>query len=331
MGMHLAAGQPRWLQVYRLADLFLACLPANLSGQLAMCTIAQHIQSPPPLPNWQTAPPSPPPEWCWLWGTAPGSCTAPCCGTRWPSHPSPLPWASGARFCLLPSVSQCACRLHHSAAAFCTAVPAACCSVGRHACCLMQCFSMPAHQARLPLLGWPAGLLALAPTACAFCLHLCRIEHPQELINQLQYGADDAGRVLRGKGPYPVAEYRLAAEISAAAAAQAAAATGGGKGSGWLTDDWYTPLLTSQTDGDAAQSGGGSVADAAGSQEADRMAAEAPAARGVYSFCMCPGELRGAALQSRQCVRVDVPLLHAAAGRVCGLTCRCCTHAMPAT
>ncbi|KAI7842970.1 hypothetical protein COHA_003375 [Chlorella ohadii] len=105
-----------------------------------------------------------------------------------------------------------------------------------------------------------------------------RIEHPQELINQLQYGAADAAHVLRGKGPYPVAEYRLAAEISAAQAAQAAAATGGGEGSGWLADDWYQPLLASRTDGGAAQSG----------SEAG-VAAEAPAARGVYSFCMCPG------------------------------------------
>ncbi|PRW58781.1 proton phosphate symporter [Chlorella sorokiniana] len=85
-----------------------------------------------------------------------------------------------------------------------------------------------------------------------------RIEHPQELINQLQYGAEDAAHVLRGKGPYPVAEYRLAAEISAAAAAQAAAAVGGGDGSGWLADDWYQPLLASRTEGAAAPSGGSS-------------------------------------------------------------------------
>ena len=127
-----------------------------------------------------------------------------------------------------------------------------------------------------------------APCCCAAlllaCTHPCcspsfRIEHPQELINQLQYGAADAAHVLRGKGPYPVAEYRLAAEISAAQAAQAAAATGGGEGSGWLADDWYQPLLASRTDGGAAQSG----------SEAG-VAAEAPAARGVYSFCMCPGK-----------------------------------------
>lgn len=59
-----------------------------------------------------------------------------------------------------------------------------------------------------------------------------RIEHPQGLIDALQYGAADAAEhVLRGKGPMPVAEYRLAANFEEAAAQ----------------------------------------------------------ARGVYSFCMCPG------------------------------------------
>lgn len=102
-----------------------------------------------------------------------------------------------------------------------------------------------------------------------------RIEHPQQLINSLQYGADDSAKVLRGKGPYPVAEYRLAAEISAAAAAQAAAAAAGAAGGGtsYFTDDWYQPLLAA-----AAASGGSDLGGRCGSE-----------ARGVYSFCMCPG------------------------------------------
>jgi uncharacterized FAD-dependent dehydrogenase len=41
-----------------------------------------------------------------------------------------------------------------------------------------------------------------------------RIEHPQTLIDSLQYGQTDAEElVLRGKGPIPVAEYRLAANF----------------------------------------------------------------------------------------------------------------------
>lgn len=126
-----------------------------------------------------------------------------------------------------------------------------------------------------------------------------RIEHPQELVNKLQYGAEDAAHVLRGKGPYPVAEYRLAAEISAAAAAQAAAAVGGGDGSGWLADNWYQPLLASGADG------------AAGSQGSEGPAAGVPSARGVYSFCMCPGKLPhpplGCGCYSCGCMRTPPP------------------------
>lgn len=41
-----------------------------------------------------------------------------------------------------------------------------------------------------------------------------RIEHPQALIDTIQYGERDASEhVLRGKGPIPVAEYRLAANF----------------------------------------------------------------------------------------------------------------------
>ena len=42
-----------------------------------------------------------------------------------------------------------------------------------------------------------------------------RIEHPQSLIDEIQYGLGDAEQhVLRGKGPIPVAEYRLTATIN---------------------------------------------------------------------------------------------------------------------
>jgi hypothetical protein len=106
----------------------------------------------------------------------------------------------------------------------------------------------------------------------AHALHrpACRIEHPQGAIDSMQYGEADAAKVLRGKGRYPVAEYRLAAEISAGMAAQAAAAAAGAAapGSGF-TEDWYQPLLASA---------GGSAGEAAAGE-----------GRGVYSFCMCPG------------------------------------------
>jgi uncharacterized FAD-dependent dehydrogenase len=102
--------------------------------------------------------------------------------------------------------------------------------------------------------------VALAPKNFAMGF---RIEHPQAVIDAIQYGARDAAaEVLRGKGPFPVAEYRLAAEIPAGRLPQA----------GWAAPEaWYAPLYADAASGlapAAAQQGGG---------------------RGVYSFCMCPG------------------------------------------
>jgi hypothetical protein len=134
-------------------------------------------------------------------------------------------------------------------------------------CCVLRRLALP--------LRWRILLLD-----CAFCtpnllilsapVPACRIEHPQGAIDSMQYGEADAAKVLRGKGRYPVAEYRLAAEISAGMAAQAAAAVAGAAapGSGF-TEDWYHPLLASA---------GGSAGEAAAGE-----------GRGVYSFCMCPG------------------------------------------
>ena len=41
-----------------------------------------------------------------------------------------------------------------------------------------------------------------------------RVEHPQDLINRIQYGDRDANLVNQGKGPLPVADYKLATDIS---------------------------------------------------------------------------------------------------------------------
>lgn len=57
------------------------------------------------------------------------------------------------------------------------------------------------------------------------------MEHPQALIDKIQYGAKDAEGVLRGKGALPVASYRLAATIAAPAERRPAPA------SGWAEDD----------------------------------------------------------------------------------------------
>ncbi|CBJ28922.1 Hypothetical protein in ptb 5\'region (ORF1) [Ectocarpus siliculosus] len=42
-----------------------------------------------------------------------------------------------------------------------------------------------------------------------------RIEHPQEMINELRYGAEIASMVDRGKGKVPVADYRLTQSLGA--------------------------------------------------------------------------------------------------------------------
>lgn len=50
--------------------------------------------------------------------------------------------------------------------------------------------------------------LAAKPFAAGF-----RVEHPQELINRIQYGAETAQHCDRGKGKVPVADYRVTTEV----------------------------------------------------------------------------------------------------------------------
>lgn len=68
------------------------------------------------------------------------------------------------------------------------------------------CVLAPGHSARelyQVLVELGAELLA-KPFAVGF-----RLEHPQRLIDELQYGAVDADKVQRGKGTLPVADYKL--------------------------------------------------------------------------------------------------------------------------
>jgi len=55
--------------------------------------------------------------------------------------------------------------------------------------------------------------LTAKPIAAGF-----RVEHPQVLINRIQYGAETAEQCDRGKGKVPVADYKLAAEVRVPAA-----------------------------------------------------------------------------------------------------------------
>ena len=78
-----------------------------------------------------------------------------------------------------------------------------------------------------------------------------RIEHPQALLDALQYGSELAPLAARGKGPLPVADYRLAHTC-------------------------VGPLASAADETPAA------------SASAAAASASAPG-RACYSFCMCPG------------------------------------------
>ncbi|MEW5304163.1 MAG: hypothetical protein WDW36_006794 [Sanguina aurantia] len=87
-----------------------------------------------------------------------------------------------------------------------------------------------------------------------------RIEHPQALIDELQYGKEEAAGVMRGKGTLPVADYTLLAAGSRSSGRHAAAAATG-----------------TSTTNERHPSGG--------AQGSDNVVES----RGVFSFCMCPG------------------------------------------
>jgi uncharacterized FAD-dependent dehydrogenase len=103
-----------------------------------------------------------------------------------------------------------------------------------------------------PSQGMHASKIALEyqPFAAGF-----RIEHPQALLDVLQYGESLAGFASRGKGKLPVADYRLA----------------------------HTCVGTAATDG----SGGKHLA----ATDGDKMSKTGTTRgeRACYSFCMCPG------------------------------------------
>jgi uncharacterized FAD-dependent dehydrogenase len=85
-----------------------------------------------------------------------------------------------------------------------------------------------------------------------------RIEHPQVLLDTLQYGSELAPEAARGKGKLPVADYRLAHTVV----------------------------------GGETSAGGASEASGAFSspkKETENASSPGPDARACYSFCMCPG------------------------------------------
>lgn len=87
-----------------------------------------------------------------------------------------------------------------------------------------------------------------------------RVEHPQDVINKIQYG--EFGELCqRGKGPVPVADYRLAADVSDATQKKITTTTILYQNNGEETK----PMLD------------------------DHLHEGRSEARSCYSFCMCPG------------------------------------------
>ena len=122
--------------------------------------------------------------------------------------------------------------------------------------------------------------LAPKPFAVGF-----RIEHPQVLIDAVQYGDETAAAVLRGKGPVPVAEYRLATTVGSIGEPK----SGGlrtivdSRGGTHVDGDHRVRVemeleMVGEEEEEVKPSGGG-----------DRPSRAFPSSRSVYSFCMCPG------------------------------------------
>ncbi len=88
----------------------------------------------------------------------------------------------------------------------------------------------------------------------------------------------------RGKGRYPVADYRLAAEVNLAEIPEAQAA------SFWdSADAWYSPLMATHAPAAAGAVAAGGVEGSGTAGAAAGTAGARAGRRGVYSFCMCPG------------------------------------------
>jgi len=111
--------------------------------------------------------------------------------------------------------------------------------------------------------------LTTKPIAAGF-----RVEHPQELINRIQYG--DFGMLCaRGKGPVPVADYRVTSDVfipssaleAAEASSSAAASSAAAAASGTSSSDSVANTPTTTRSKSKRSSG----------------------VRTCYSFCMCPG------------------------------------------
>ncbi|PNH07405.1 hypothetical protein TSOC_006143 [Tetrabaena socialis] len=139
--------------------------------------------------------------------------------------------------------------------------------------------------------------LSAKPFALGF-----RIEHPQALIDEIQYGAEDAEGVMRGKGRLPVADYTLAVEVMDRLSGNDSSSSrswGGVQGREEVVRAAASqaPGIAPPTDGDDGASDD-SASRVQQQQQQQQQQQYAPQGRGqeedsdkrgVYSFCMCPG------------------------------------------
>eukprot|EP00899_Mesostigma_viride_P021265 jgi/Mesvir1/2913/Mv13983-RA.1 len=132
-----------------------------------------------------------------------------------------------------------------------------------------------------------------------------RVEHPQSLIDEIQYGRDAAQLVQRGGGKIPVADYKLTANNVREDGR--ADASGGGASPGHtpsLTFDEHTPLVGGKPiiasaelqepgvvcDGDGGEDAAEEGETSSGTMgEGEGASKPVPGARSCFSFCMCPG------------------------------------------
>eukprot|EP00884_Botryococcus_braunii_P001466 jgi/Botrbrau1/1131/Bobra.0162s0026.2 len=117
-----------------------------------------------------------------------------------------------------------------------------------------------------------------------------RIEHPQALIDRIQYGPVLAADVLRGRGRIPVGDYALAATITGETSGQAPGQDSShgqpAHGVDIFPEAFHPVACPSSEQGVEALS---SREAAEASDTAMRPGERSDAERHVYSFCMCPG------------------------------------------
>ena len=132
----------------------------------------------------------------------------------------------------------------------------------------------PGHSARdtYRFLVQESGVAAEAkPFALGF-----RVEHPQSFVDEAQYG-ELSSEVMRGKGKVPVADYRLATEVDTREEDE--------------EKELAMKMSSHGIEATEPRAAAAAAAERAAAAKASSFSSHSSnsSARGVYSFCMCPG------------------------------------------